>query len=179
MIANARGSQRLLPELRRPGLATFAWATGVRHSTVCFRPRASAARSWLTGSCAITSQTGPTQRQASSPTWRVRVQFEGRDGKVHQYNVAPGELRKVQPRPGDVEDIGEMLRVWDLTTFYPRVFHIAVQDVAEEQKRAAFSLLKAYIIRREMCDLTSKNYNNVVLRCIQRLRSVGIRLEYH
>lgn len=74
---------------------------------------------------------------------------------------------------GDVEDIGEMLRIWDLTTFYPLVFHIAVQDIADEQRRAAFWLLKAYIIRREMCDLTSKNYNNVVLRCIQRLRSVG------
>ena len=30
--------------------------------------------------------------------------------------------------------------------------------------------MKAYIVRRDLCGLTSKNYNNVVLRCLQRVR---------
>ena len=33
--------------------------------------------------------------------------------------------------------------------------------------------VQSYILRRDLCDLGSKNYNNVVLRCLQRLRADG------
>jgi hypothetical protein len=72
-----------------------------------------------------------------------------------------------------VDDIGTFLRLWDLTTFYPLVFHIAAQGIDDEEKLQAFALLKTYVVRRELCGLTSKNYNNVVLRCLQGLRQTG------
>ncbi len=68
-----------------------------------------------------------------------------------------------------VSDIARLLRIWDLTTFYPLIFSVSVQDIADEEKSWIFNLVKAYIIRRDLCGLTSKNYNNVVLRCLQRL----------
>lgn len=67
-------------------------------------------------------------------------------------------------------DIARFLRIWDLTTFYPLTFFISVQDIPDEEKLQIFDLVRAYIIRRDLCGLTSKNYNNVVIRCLQRLR---------
>lgn len=72
--------------------------------------------------------------------------------------------------PHLVSDIARFLRIWDLTTFYPLTFFVSVQDIPDEEKLQIFDLVKAYIIRRDLCGLTSKNYNNVVLRCLQRLR---------
>jgi hypothetical protein len=72
-----------------------------------------------------------------------------------------------------VDDIARFLRIWDLTTFYPLIFHVSVQDIPDEEETQLFELLKAYIVRRDLCGLTSKNYNNVVLRCLQRLRQDG------
>jgi len=67
-------------------------------------------------------------------------------------------------------DVARFLRIWDLTTFYPLIFFVSVQGMQDEEKLQIFDLVKAYIVRRDLCDLTSKNYNNVVLRCLQRLR---------
>ena len=72
--------------------------------------------------------------------------------------------------PHLVSDVARFLRIWDLTTFYPLIFFASVQDIPDEEKVRIFDLMKAYIVRRDLCGLTSKNYNNVVLRCLQRLR---------
>ena len=80
----------------------------------------------------------------------------------------------VQPGHASIaSDIGQFLRVWDLTVFYPLVFQIAVQPIEDTAKTQIFALVKSYILRRDLCDLGSKNYNNVVLRCLQRLRAEG------
>jgi hypothetical protein len=80
----------------------------------------------------------------------------------------------VQPgQPNIADNIGRFLNIWDLTTFYPLVFHISVQAIDDEEKLGLFDLLKAYIVRRELCGLTSKNYNNVVVRCLGHLRQHG------
>jgi hypothetical protein len=80
--------------------------------------------------------------------------------------VQPGELHLV-------DDIARFLNTWDLTTFYPLIFFVSVQDTDDDEKNQLFELLKAYIVRRDLCGLTSKNYNNVVLRCLTRLRQSG------
>ena len=72
-----------------------------------------------------------------------------------------------------VSDISHFLRIWDLTVFFPLVFYIAVQPVEDAEKLRLFQLLRSYILRRDLCGLGSKNYNNVVLRCLQRLRNDG------
>jgi uncharacterized protein DUF1524 len=50
---------------------------------------------------------------------------------------------------------------------------MTVQDISDEEKVQIFELVRSYIVRRDLCGLTSKNYNNVVLRCLQRLRQTG------
>jgi hypothetical protein len=80
--------------------------------------------------------------------------------------VQPGELHLV-------DDIARFLNTWDLTTFYPLILFVSVQDTDDDEKNQLFGLLKAYIVRRDLCGLTSKNYNNVVLRCLTRLRQSG------
>ena len=72
-----------------------------------------------------------------------------------------------------VEQIATFLRIWDLTTFYPLILFVAVQEIPEEEKVRIFDLIKTYIVRRDLCGLTAKNYNNIVLRCLQHLRNSG------
>ena len=72
-----------------------------------------------------------------------------------------------------MDDIARFLRIWDLTTFYPVIFQVSVADISEDEKLQIFDLVKSYIVRREVCGLTSKNYNNVVQRCTQRLNQTG------
>jgi Protein of unknown function (DUF1524) len=72
--------------------------------------------------------------------------------------------------PHLLDDISRFFEIWDLTVFYPLAFQVWVHEGSDDEKLQIFALLKAYIIRRDLCDLTSKNYNNVVLRCLQRLR---------
>ena len=72
--------------------------------------------------------------------------------------------------PHLAKDIARFLQIWDLTTFYPLIFFVSVQEISDEEKLQIFDLVKSYIIRRDLCGLTSKNYNNVVLRCLQRVR---------
>lgn len=76
-------------------------------------------------------------------------------------------------QPHLADDIAGFLKIWDLTTFYPLVFYVAVQNISDDEKTRIFALVKAYVVRRDLCGLTSKNYNNVVLRCLQRLRQKG------
>jgi len=80
----------------------------------------------------------------------------------------------VQPsEPNLVDDVARFLNIWDLTTFYPLIFYVSVQDIGDDEKNQLFDLVKAYIVRRDLCGLTSKNYNNIVVRCLVRLRQSG------
>jgi hypothetical protein len=67
-------------------------------------------------------------------------------------------------------DISRFLTIWDQTTFFPLVFFISVQAIDDEEKRKVLAQLKAYVIRRDLCGGTSKNYNNVVLQVLVKLR---------
>ena len=76
-----------------------------------------------------------------------------------------------------VSNIANFLRVWDLTVFYPLIFFISVQSIDNTEKNALFKLLESYIVRRDLCGLGAKNYNNVTIRCIQHLRQTGCSVE--
>ena len=96
------------------------------------------------------------------------------DEIAHIVRYVKPYMALVQPGHASIaSDIGQFLRVWDLTVFYQLVFQIAVQPIEDTAKTQIFALVKSYILRRDLCDLGSKNYNNVVLRCLQRLRAEG------
>jgi hypothetical protein len=67
----------------------------------------------------------------------------------------------------------KVLRIWDSTTFYPLVFWINAQEIQEQEKMALYDVIEAYLVRREVCGLTTKNYNKVAITMIRDLSEYG------
>jgi hypothetical protein len=56
------------------------------------------------------------------------------------------------------------------------VFVIQASEAPEEEKAALYQLIVSYVVRRMLCGLTAKNYNNVFLRLGDQLRTAGVTL---
>ena len=66
------------------------------------------------------------------------------------------------------------LHLWDVTTANPLILRLWAQnDVPLEDKMFALEFLLALIVRRAVCELTTKNYNNLFLSCISSLDRDG------
>jgi hypothetical protein len=65
---------------------------------------------------------------------------------------------------------------WDVTTVYPLVMRLWASDMADEDKSAALKMLLSFIVRRAVCELTTKNYNKFFLTVIAHLDENGWKL---
>jgi len=74
------------------------------------------------------------------------------------------------PKGAITNRIAEVLRIWDISTFHPLVLWINAQNISDDQKLELFSIVENYIIRREICGLSAKNYNKVVTGIIREAR---------
>lgn len=75
---------------------------------------------------------------------------------------------------GALADLARQLNVFDVTTAYPLVFVIAASAAADEEKEHVYKLIGSYVVRRALCGLTAKAYNNVFVRVAGQLRSKGV-----
>jgi uncharacterized protein with ParB-like and HNH nuclease domain len=63
---------------------------------------------------------------------------------------------------------------WDVTTVFPLVMRLwAVPELSNEQKGTCLEILLAYLVRRAVCGLTTKNYNKFFLSVIAHLDQEG------
>lgn len=69
-----------------------------------------------------------------------------------------------------VERIANVLRIWDLSTFHPFVLWVLSYVSEQDQQRKIFELLESFLIRRELCGLTTKNYNKVTTSFIRSVK---------
>jgi hypothetical protein len=83
-----------------------------------------------------------------------------------------GTYRDMETIRGDtlISRIAQVLRLWDLSTFHPLVLAVSARLIEDEQKEELFKLLESYIVRREICGLTTKNYNKVVTGLVKQIR---------
>lgn len=66
------------------------------------------------------------------------------------------------------------LRPWDVTTVNPLVLRLwASAEISEDDKARSLNLLLALIVRRAVCGLTPKNYNNLFLSVVAFLDEAG------
>ncbi|MGK3125917.1 DUF262 domain-containing protein [Candidatus Pantoea formicae] len=70
--------------------------------------------------------------------------------------------------------LGRRIGAYDITTLYPLVLFISVAGNAEVDKAAMFNDLVSYVVRRAVCGLTPKNYNNVFMNALRHLSKTGI-----
>lgn len=59
-----------------------------------------------------------------------------------------------------VARFGRRLQPFDTTTTHPLALRISTADAPESEKTAMFNDIVSYIVRRAVCGLTAKNYNN-------------------
>ena len=70
--------------------------------------------------------------------------------------------------------LARRLDVFDVSTAFPLVFVIAASNASDDEKANLYSLIASYVIRRALCGLTPKNYNNTFIRVAGHLRSTGV-----
>lgn len=62
---------------------------------------------------------------------------------------------------------------WDVTTVYPLVIRLWASGMPDEDKSSGLDMLLSFIIRRAVCELTTKNYNKFFLSAIANLDEKG------
>lgn len=75
-----------------------------------------------------------------------------------------------------IGSIANTMRLADISTFHPLILWIAAYSHSDIHDRY-FSLLEGYIVRREICGLTTKNYNKVASSFIRAMRGKNDSLE--
>ena len=84
----------------------------------------------------------------------VYAAMEHQDPKVPEYRIA------------------KILDVWDISSMHPMVLWTAVQDLDDETKLEIYKAMESYIVRRDICGLTRKNYNKVVPSLLRSMLDV-------
>lgn len=71
-------------------------------------------------------------------------------------------------------DFGRFANAFDVSTVMPLVLYLATEANLGDQLKEALSILKSYILRRDICGLTTKNYNKQFVGLIPKLREATI-----
>ena len=71
---------------------------------------------------------------------------------------------------GAIGKIGQFFKIWDLSTFHPLALWIGANVSHERHRKQLFDLIETYIVRREICRLTTKNYNQIVPMFIREMQ---------
>ncbi|MBL0588047.1 DUF262 domain-containing protein [Aeromonas caviae] len=104
-----------------------------------------------------------------SPSHRADKQVELLNRFAFQYKELVGGLG-VTP----VACLGRRIAAYDVTTLYPLALLISVADISEAEKTTMYNDLISYVVRRAVCGLTPKNYNNVFMNVLRHLAKTGI-----
>ena len=67
--------------------------------------------------------------------------------------------------------IANVLQIWDMSAFHPFILWVNAQPISEKEKSNICQMVESYIVRRELCGLTTKNYNKVVTSIIRHARA--------
>ncbi|HQG65759.1 MAG TPA: DUF262 domain-containing HNH endonuclease family protein [Smithella sp.] len=72
---------------------------------------------------------------------------------------------------------GQRIAAFDITTLHPLALLIAVSSITSEAKKVMLDYLVSYVVRRAICGLSAKNYNNVFISVMRNLPETGISPE--
>ena len=72
---------------------------------------------------------------------------------------------------------GRRIAPYEVTTLHPLALLIASSPIADESKDVMLTMLVSYIVRRAICGLTTKNYNNVFISILRELSQKGLSPE--
>lgn len=85
------------------------------------------------------------------------------------------EERLFEQEKNDViGDFGRFANAFDVSTAMPLVLYLATEANLGEQLKDALAILKSYILQRDICGLTTKNYNNLFVGLIPKMREATL-----
>lgn len=105
----------------------------------------------------------------SSPSHRADQQVELLNRYALQYKELIGGLGTTP-----IACLGRRISAYDVTTIYPLALLISVADISDAEKTTMYNDLVSYVVRRAVCGLTPKNYNNVFMNVVRHLAKTGI-----
>ncbi len=79
-----------------------------------------------------------------------------------------------QDKTDALGDFGRFANAFDVSTAMPLVLYLATEANLGTQLTDALSILKSYILRRDICGLTTKNYNKQFVGLIPKMREATI-----
>ncbi|HYB62538.1 MAG TPA: DUF262 domain-containing HNH endonuclease family protein [Methylomirabilota bacterium] len=83
--------------------------------------------------------------------------------------------RMLDPQRGDVLfPLASFLKTFDISTAYPLLLCLAESDLTAEDWDRISVILQSYLLRRAICNLTTKSYNRIFLSLIRTLRRDGV-----
>ncbi|HEY4320396.1 MAG TPA: DUF262 domain-containing protein [Gemmatimonadales bacterium] len=82
-------------------------------------------------------------------------------------------LRIADPKQDDVVyRVATFLDRFDVGTAYPALLWLLDKDINADSWVAISSILESYVLRRQLCGLTTKNYNKVFLTLLRLIKTV-------
>lgn len=71
-------------------------------------------------------------------------------------------------------NFGRRIAPYDITTLHSLALLVGVSPLMDEEKNEMFSILASYIVRRAICGLTPKNYNNIFISILRNLSKTEV-----
>lgn len=88
---------------------------------------------------------------------------------------APTYRALIEPQlTGDLAKLARRLNAFDVSTAYPLVLVVTASDADDEVKKRLYDLIASYVIRRALCYLTAKSYNNTFVEVAAYMKMKGI-----
>jgi hypothetical protein len=87
--------------------------------------------------------------------------------------------RQLVDQTGDtpIAYFGRRIACFDITTLHPLALFISVAQISDETKTGMFNIILSYIVRRTVCGLTTKNYNNIFFSVLRTLAQSSVSTE--
>lgn len=84
--------------------------------------------------------------------------------------------KKLTARKGSepISVFGRRIAPFEVTTIHPLALFISAAEIDDEEKTSMYELLVSYIVRRQICGLTPKNYNNVFSSLLKGLSKSAV-----
>lgn len=106
--------------------------------------------------------------------------FEGVEAELESISLTAAVERRLfeQSPEDDIGRFGRFAEAFDVSTAMPLIIYLATEADLGARLPEALAVLESYILRRDICGHTIKNYNRFFVGTIDRLRSAnGDKLE--
>jgi hypothetical protein len=123
----------------------------------------------------IASEVNLTKLFSEYKAFIKRRPFGSVTDELQEINRFGGIYAEIIQREGEspLARFARRLAPWEVTTVFPLVLRLWDSGMEEDEKGRCLDLLMAFVVRRAVCGLTTKNYNKFFLMVIDHLEDAG------